>query len=294
MIRGVAIGTVAYVLWGLSPVYWRSVGSVASGDIVIHRVLTSALLLAAFQFAGHTFARVRALLIDRRARGMFVLTAVLLVSNWLVFVWAVNDDRVLEASLGYFINPLVSVVLGVVVLKERLRLGPMLAVGIAAGGVVVLTIDVGSVPWVSLFLAGTFALYGLVRKISPAGSLDGLSLEMFVLFPFALVVLLIQMASGDSVFTTSSVAMNVWLLGAGVITAAPLLLFATAARQIELWLVGMLQFIAPTLQFILGAIVWNEPWSGGQAAGFIIIWIALVVFALEPLVKPNRRMQPIG
>jgi len=283
MKRGVVIGAAAYVLWGLSPIYWRSVDSVAAGDIVIHRVLTTLLFLAAVQFAGHTFGRVRALVADRRARAMFVLTAALLASNWLVFVWAVNDDRVLEASLGYFINPLVSVVLGVVVLKERLRIGSLVAVAIAAVGVVVLAIDVGTVPWVSLYLAATFALYGLVRKTSPAGSLDGLTLEMFVLFPFALVAMLVQVGSGDSVFTTASVGLNFWLVGAGVVTAAPLLLFASAARQIELWLVGMLQFIAPTIQFVLGAVVWNESWSGGQAVGFIIIWAALGVFVVEQL-----------
>ena len=294
MNRGVVVATMAYVLWGLSPIYWRAVDSVSASDIVIHRVLTTAVLLGAFQFAGHTFGRVRAVVADPRARWMFVLTAVLLVSNWLVFVWAVNDDRVLETSLGYFINPLASVVIGVVVLKERLRPGPMLAVGIAACGVVVLTIDVGTAPWVSLFLAATFALYGLVRKISPAGSLDGLTLEMFVLFPFALVILLFLAGSGESVLTTSSVGMNVWLLGAGVVTAAPLLLFASAVRQIELWLVGMLQFIAPTIQFFLGAVVWNEPWSGGQAAGFIIIWLALAVFVLEPLVSPGGRLRRLS
>jgi len=283
MNRGVVIGATAYVLWGLSPIYWRSVDTVAAGDIVVHRVLTTLLFLVAVQFAGRTFGRVRELLIDRRARWMFVLTASLLASNWLVFVWAVNDDRVLEASLGYFINPLVSVLIGVVVLKERLRLGSLVAVVVASVGVVVLAIDVGTVPWVSLFLAGTFALYGLIRKTSPAGSLDGLTLEMFVLFPFALVLLLVQVGTAESVFTTSSPAMNVWLLGAGVVTAAPLLLFATAARRIELWLVGMLQFIAPTLQFILGAVVWDEPWSGGQAVGFIIIWAALGVFVADQL-----------
>ena len=283
MNRGVVIGATAYVLWGLSPIYWRSVDSVATGDIVIHRVLTSLVFLAGAQFAVHTFGRLRTLVADRRARAMFVLTATLLASNWLVFVWAVNDDRVLEASLGYFINPLVSVVLGVVVLKERWRVGSLLAVVIAAIGVVVLAIDVGSLPWVSLFLAATFALYGLVRKTSPAGSLDGLTLEMFVLCPFALVALLVHVGNGTSVFTTASIGLNVWLVGAGVVTAAPLLLFATAARQIELWLVGMLQFIAPTIRFVLGAVVWNEAWSGGQAVGFIVIWIALAVFVVDQL-----------
>lgn len=289
MHRGVAIGALAYVCWGLSPLYWRSVDSVAAGDVVVHRILTTGVFLVALQLLGRTLRRVRTLLVDPRARWMFVLTAVLLATNWLVFVWAVNDDRVLEASLGYFINPLASVVLGVVVLGERLRPGALVAVVIATLGVVVLAVDVGSLPWVSLVLAATFALYGLVRKTSPAGSLDGLTLEMFVLFPFALGVLLLRAGQGESVLTEASVGMNVWLLGAGVVTAAPLLLFAHAARQIDLWLVGMLQFIAPVLQFVLGAVVWGEPWSGGQAVGFVIIWTALAVFVADQLRAARRR-----
>ena len=281
MNRGVLIGASAYVLWGLSPIYWRLVDDVAAVDVVLVRTVSTMLLLLALHAAGRTFGRLRSHIVDRRAAAMFVLTAVALGANWLVFVWAVNNDRVLEASLGYFINPLVSVVLGVVVLRERLRVGPMLAVAIAAVGVIVLAIDVGSVPWVSLVLAGTFGLYGLIRKTSPAGSLDGLTLEMAVLVPFALLALTVRAAMGDGVAGVSVPTRDLWLLGAGVITAAPLLLFASAARRIELWLVGMLQFIAPTLQFILGAVVWDEPWSGGQAVGFVIIWSALAVFVID-------------
>lgn len=292
MNRGVLIGAAAYVLWGLSPIYWRLADDVGSSDVVVSRIVATALLLGAIQLIGRTLPRLRALAADRRARPMFALTAALLASNWLVFVWAVNDERVLEASLGYFINPLVSVVLGVVVLRERLRIVPLVSVGIAAVGVVVLTIDVGALPWVSLFLAGTFGLYGLIRKTSPAGSLDGLTLELSVMFPFALAVLAGRALLGDGVIGASTPWRDVWLLGSGVVTAAPLLLFANAARRIELWLVGMLQFIAPTLQFVLGAIIWNEEWSGGQAVGFVIIWAALTVFMLEPLVISRRRVRP--
>lgn len=285
MNRGVVIGAVAYTLWGLSPIYWRLVDDVAAGDVIIFRILATAALLAAMQIIGKTVSRVRAHLVDPRARWMFVLTAALLSANWLVFVWAVNDERVLEASLGYFINPLVSVVLGVVVLRERLRIAPMISVAVAAVGVMVLAIDVGTIPWVSLFLAGTFAIYGLIRKTSPAGSLDGLTLELFALLPVALVFLVVRAAMGDGVAGPSVPGRDLWFLGTSIVTAAPLLLFATAARRIELWLVGMLQFIAPTLQFLLGVVVWNEEWSGGQAAGFIIIWIALAIFAMEPLMR---------
>lgn len=285
MNRGVVIAATAYVLWGLSPIYWRLVDDVASGDMVIHRIVATALLLGAIQVIGKTLPRLRALIADRRARAMVALTAGLLGTNWLLFVWAVNDERVLEVSLGYFINPLVSVVLGIVVLGERLRLLPAVAVGIAVVGVIVLTIDVGHLPWVSLLLAGTFGLYGLIRKTSPAGSLDGLSLELAILLPIALIFLVARGATGHGVIGTSVPARDLWILGTGVVTAAPLLLFATAARKIELWLVGMLQFIAPTIQFILGVVVWDEEWSGGQAVGFVIIWCALVVFAAEPLLR---------
>ncbi|GJM39508.1 MAG: membrane protein [Acidimicrobiales bacterium] len=281
MNRGVLIGASAYVLWGLSPIYWRLVDDVGSLDVVLARTVATTLLLLAFHVAGRTFVRLRSHIEDRRAAAMFVLSAALLAGNWLIFVWAVTNERVIETSLGYFINPLLSVVLGVAVLRERLRVGSMVAVAIAAVGVVILTIDVGSLPWVSLSLAASFAAYGLIRKTSPAGSLDGLTLEMLALVPIALVALALRAAMGDGVAGVSVPARDLWLLGAGVMTAAPLLLFATAARRIELWLVGMLQFIAPTLQFILGAVVWDEPWSGGQVVGFVFIWSALGVFVVD-------------
>ncbi|MDW3217023.1 MAG: EamA family transporter RarD [Acidimicrobiales bacterium] len=281
MNRGVLIGASAYVLWGLSPIYWRLVDDVGSLDVVLARTVATAFLLLALHVGGRTFTRMRSHIADRRAAGMFVLSATLLGGNWLIFVWAVTNERVIETSLGYFINPLLSVVLGVLVLGERLRVGSMVAVAIAAVGVMILTIDVGSLPWVSLSLAASFAAYGLIRKTSPAGSLDGLTLEMLALVPIALVALAIRAAMGDGIAGVSVPGRDLWLLGAGVMTGAPLLLFANAARRIELWLVGMLQFIAPTLQFILGAVVWNEPWSGGQVVGFVFIWSALGVFVVD-------------
>jgi chloramphenicol-sensitive protein RarD len=290
MNRGALTALAAYVLWGLSPIYWRLVDDVASIDVVLGRTVATGLFLLALHLGGKTLHRVRSQVTSPRAAGMFVLTAALLGSNWLIFVWAVNNERVLEASLGYFINPLVSVVLGVVVLRERLRLLPMLSVGIAAVGVVVLALDVGAVPWVSLTLALTFGAYGLIRKTSPAGSLDGLTLEMCVLIPIAVAALAFRAFAGDGVVGVSVPGRDVWLLGAGVMTAAPLLLFANAARQIELWLVGMLQFTAPTIQFFLGTVVWDEPWSGGQAVGFIIIWLALIAFATEPIKRQRDRI----
>ena len=292
MNRGVVIAVGAYVLWGLSPIYWRLVEGIPAGDVIIFRVVMTALLLSVIHLIGRTGPRIRARFGDPRQLAVFALTATLLGTNWLVFVWAVNNERVLDASLGYFINPLVSVLLGVVVLGERLRPASTISVCVAALGVGVLAVDLGTLPWVSLLLAVTFGAYGLLRKTSSAGSLDGLTLEVFVLLPVALGFLVIRGATADGVAGISDPARDLWLIGTGLMTATPLLLFASAARRIELWLVGMLQFIAPTLQFLLGVVVWNESWSGGQAVGFVIIWCALAIFAAEPVIRARRRPRP--
>lgn len=282
------IAASAYVLWGLSPIYWRLVDDVAAIDIVLFRIVACFLLLSVVHLIGSTWGRARSVAAEPRARIAFVATAALLSSNWLVFIWAVNNERVLEVSLGYFINPLLSVVLGVVVLREKLAPATVAAVAIASLGVVVLAIDVGTVPWVSLVLAGTFALYGLIRKTSPAGSLDGLTMEVMVMLPIAVAFVVWRALEGDGVVSSSMPVRNLWLLGTGAVTAAPLLLFASAARQIPLWLIGMLQFIAPTIQFLLGVLAWDEEWSGGQAVGYVIIWFALVIFASDSLRKARR------
>lgn len=279
--QGVLLGVWAYLLWGLSPIYWRIEGDVPLFDVILWRIAAAAVLLVGWQLLNGSLSRLRALVATPRNLGMFVLTSLLLATNWIAFIWVVTTDRVLEASLGYFTNPLMSVVLGVVVLRERLRLVPMITVLIAACGVLVLALDVGSVPWTALYLGGSFALYGLFRKTSPAGSWDGLTIEVLLLLPFVLSLLVYRALSGDGVFGLSDIGLDIWLIGAGAMTIAPLLLFAASARRIELWFVGMLQFLAPTIQFFLGVWLWNEPWGGGQALGFVLIWIALVVFVVD-------------
>ena len=288
MNRGVLLGVLAYLLWGLSPIYWRIEGDVPLFDVILWRAAAAAALLVGWQVIGGSLPRLRALVARPRHFLMFALTATLLATNWVAFIWVVTTDRVLEASLGYFINPLMSVVLGVLVLRERLRLVPMLTVLIAACGVLVLALDVGSVPWIALYLAGSFALYGLFRKTSPAGSWDGLTIEMLVLFPFVLCLLVVRALSGDGVFGLSDVGLDIWLIGTGAMTIAPLLLFSASARRIKLWIVGMLQFLAPTIQFFLGVFLWNEPWSGGQALGFVLIWLALIVFVADTGLQIHR------
>jgi chloramphenicol-sensitive protein RarD len=204
------------------------------------------------------------------------------------FIWAVTSDRVLEASLGYFLNPLVSVVLGVTVLGERLRRGQWFAVALAGLGVAVLSIDLGSLPWISLFLAITFGLYGLVRKTAPVESLDGLTIEVAAMAPLAAIALGVFTADGAGAATVAGIGGWIWVAGASLMTAAPLLLFGWAARRIELWLVGVLQYITPTLQFLLGVLAYDETWSGGQVVGYVVIWIGLALFGAEGVRNRSR------
>ncbi len=294
MSRGILLGLSAYLLWGLSPLYWKLLDHLSSADVVIHRILATGVVLALAHTVLRTWRRLGSEARNPRTRTNALLAGTMLAANWLVFVWAVANDQVVETSLGYFINPLLSVVLGVAVLGEHMRRLQWIAVGIAALGVVVLTIDVGTLPWVSLALAGTFGVYGLVRKTSPVGSLDGLSLEMAAMAPFALVALAVRGAAGEGIVGLSDPGLDLLLLGTGVVTAAPLLLFASAARTTELSTLGLMQYVAPTIQFLLGVIVFGEEWSGGQALGFVIIWSALALFAAEGFARARQRPRPIA
>lgn len=289
MSKGVLAGVAAYVLWGLSPIYWKWLDEVGSGDIVAHRILATLIVLALAHSVLRSWRRLRSEARSSSVRKAALLAGSLLAANWLVFVWAVSAGHVVETSLGYFINPLLSVVLGVVVLGEHMRRLQWIAVGLATIGVAVLAIDLGTLPWVSLALAGTFGFYGLIRKTSTVGSLDGLTLEMAVMAPFALTAVLVRGALGEGVVGLHQPGLDLLLLGAGVVTASPLLLFASAARRIALSTLGLLQYIAPTLQFLLGVAVYGEDWNGGQVLGFMVIWIALAVFAIEGLAVSHRR-----
>ena len=281
--KGVAAGLGAYLIWGLGPLFWNQLDDVAAGDVVIFRMAATFATLVVVHLVRRSGRHLMEVARDRRAMSLAVTTGLLLGVNWLVYVWAVYDHRILEASLGYFINPLVNVVLGVMILGERLRPVQWVAVAMAAAGVVVLTIDVGTLPWVSLVLAGTFGVYGLIRKTSPAGPLEGLTLEMAVLLPLAVAVIAWRAVGGHGAVGAAVPSRDLLLLATGMFTAAPLLLFATAARRIDLSVVGILQYVAPTLQFLLGVFVYGESWSGGQVVGYFIIWAGLVVFAVDSI-----------
>lgn len=270
----------AFAIWGLAPLYFKAVGSVPPVEIVVHRVLWSALLLAVLLALWRGFGHLRRLRTEPRLLAVLTLTAVLTGSNWLVFVWAISADRVLEASLGYFINPLVSVLLGRLFLGERLRPLQQVAVALACAGVLWRMLQVGALPWVALFLALTFGFYGLLRKRAPIDAVSGLFVETLLTLPLALAWLGWLAVHGELNFGHG--AATDWLLPlAGVLTAVPLMLFAFGAQRLPLSTIGFLQYIAPTLNFVLAVFVFREPFDNLQLIGFGLIWAALAVYSLD-------------
>ncbi|MGY1591162.1 EamA family transporter RarD [Geodermatophilus sp. SYSU D00708] len=280
---GVASGLAAYGLWGLFPLYFPLLEPAGGVEIVAHRVVWSLLFVAVLLTAVRRWGQVRAVFADRRALLVLLGAAVLIAVNWLVFVLAVNSGHVVETSLGYFINPLVSVLLGVVVFAERLRVLQWVAVGIAAGAVAVLTVDYGRPPWIALTLAATFGLYGLMKKVVRVEAAPGLFVETALVAVPALVLLVVLQVRGDGTFGSAGVGHSLLLVSSGIATAIPLLLFAAATRRVPLSTVGLLQYVTPLMQLAIGVFVYREPMPPARLAGFVIVWIALAVFTVDSL-----------
>jgi len=280
MNKGIWYALGAYVLWGLFPIYWKWLQDVPALQVIGHRVGWSFILLMIVIFATKQWTQLRSTL-TWRVLGIYLSAGLLLSVNWLIYVWGVNSGHIVETSLGYFINPLLSVLLGMIFLGERLRPMQWLPVGLAALGVIYLTWAYGSLPWIALSLAFSFGFYGLVKKISPLGSLYGLTLETGLVFLPALGYLLFTEGAGQGAFGHIGVVSDLLLVGAGVVTTVPLLMFASAARRIPLTMVGIMQYIAPTLQFLLGVLIYKEPFTTSKLIGFSMVWIALVVFWVE-------------
>ncbi len=280
MKKGILYGLAAYALWGLFPVYWKWLREVPALQLLGHRIGWSFLLLMAIILITYRWTGFRAAL-TRRTLAIYAVAAVALAINWLVYVWSVNADYVVEASLGYFINPLLSVLLGVIVLRERLRPIQWVPIGLAAAGVTYLTLSYGGRLWIPIVLAVSFGFYGLLKKIAPLNSLFGLTLETGILFVPALAYLLFVQFQGDGKFLHLGAVSDLLMVGAGVVTTVPLLLFASAARRIPLSMVGVLQYITPTLQFLLGVLVYHEPFDRTRLIGFSIVWAALIFFWAE-------------
>lgn len=282
----------AYVMWGLLPLYWHALDGIPAPELLSHRIIWSCLLLGVVLVAGRQMRPLITKVASPRILAIYAIAAVLMGVNWFTYVWAVNAGFVVETSLGYFINPLISVVFGVMFLRERLRAAQWVAVGLAATGVAYLTIIYGSLPWIALTLAVTFALYGLVKKLAPLNSLQGLGLETGLLFaPAAAYVLLFAGEPGGRIVGASAATIAL-LVGAGVMTTAPLLLFGVAARRIPLVWIGLLQYIAPTIQFMLGVFVFHETMTAEKLVGFSAVWLALAVFAVEGMISHRATLVP--
>jgi chloramphenicol-sensitive protein RarD len=286
--KGVLFGLGAYLSWGFLPVYFKHLGGVLPTEVVAQRVLWSVLLLAFLIAGARRWPHLRTAIANPRALKILTASALLIGANWLIYIWAIGANHVLETSLGYFLNPLVNVVMGVVLLKERLTRAQGIAVGLAAVGVFVLAVGASSGLWISLALAGTFATYGLLRKIAPVESLEGLSIETILLAPVAALYLGWLSMRGELAFGSDE-QVSLLLAFGGVVTAVPLLLFAAAARRLRYSTLGFLQYLAPTIQFLLAVFAYGEPLTTPHIVCFVLIWSGLAVFAADGLRRAPRR-----
>ncbi|HEX8613312.1 MAG TPA: EamA family transporter RarD [Telluria sp.] len=286
MRTGILSAALAFLCWGLFPLYFHALKEVPPAQIMGHRVLWSLLFLVIVLTIRQQWKWLGALRQQPRVVASFALSALLLSLNWLLYIWAVNSGHVIEASLGYFINPLFNVMLGFLVLKERLRVVQWLAIALATCGVLWLTWQAGRMPWIALLLAASFGGYGLLRKTASLGALEGLSFETMLLFPFALGFVIWLTMTGDNAFLNTPSNGTRWLLiASGPITAIPLLLFASGARKIPLSVLGLLQYIGPTIQLSLGIFLFHEAFTQERMIGFAIIWSALALYAAEGLLR---------
>ena len=288
--RGFLLGLAAYTLWGVLPLYFKAVAAVPAIDIVAHRILWSLPFLALLIVIGKGWPKVRSAIADRRALAMLSLTALLIGGNWLLYTYAVTSGHILAASFGYYLNPLANVLLGRFVLKEQLTGRQWMAVAIAGAGISVLAAGALGQLWISLTLCVSFALYGLLRKVVRADAMSGLAIETALLFPLALACLGWRTADGVPAFGSTQMQTGLLLL-AGVVSTTPLLLFTAAARKLAYSTLGMLQFIAPTLQFIIAVAVYGEPFTRAHAIAFAAIWTALALY-VSVLVSAPRLPQP--
>lgn len=290
MNKGILNGIAAYALWGFFPIYWKLLHDVPAPQLLSHRIGWSFLLLLAVILITKQWDEFRSTFNARTFR-IYLIAALLIGVNWLTYVWAVNAGFIIETSLGYFINPLLSVLMGVIFLRERLRAAQWIPVTLAAIGVIYLSFGYGRLPWIALLLAFSFGFYGLTKKLAPLGSLYGLTLETGILFLPAVIYLGIVQANNTAVFLHSGVTDDLLMIGAGLVTTIPLLLFASAAKQIPLSVLGILQYLAPTIQFLIGIFIYKEEFDTSRLIGFGIVWLALIIFWVESYLA-NRAPVP--
>lgn len=284
---GIAYALGAFAWWGLNPLYFKAVADLPVLEVVGHRVLWSVLLLAILITTGRRWSAIR-MIFRRRMLLLLALSGTILLVNWSLYIWSVVSAQLLQASLGYYINPLVSMLLGFLVLRERMRPGQWFAIALAAAGVLNLAIAYGVFPWLALALAVTFGVYGLLRKLGPTDSLEGLFVETLLVLPIAAGPILYYAAVGKGAFGSGSFGMDALLMLAGPVTAIPLLWFIAAARRLRLATIGFCQYLNPTLQLILGALVFDEPFTRAHLVTFALIWTAIAIYSVDTL-RGHRR-----
>ncbi|OMP67449.1 EamA family transporter RarD [Domibacillus epiphyticus] len=293
MKSGILFTASSFIIWGLIPIYWKLISSVSSYEILANRIIWSFVFMIILLLLMKKLAPLRDVLIEVKThpkKSIALSIASLLISiNWFVFIWAVNHDHIIETSMGYYINPLMSVLLGIVVLKEALSKTQLLSFLLAATGVLIMTFSYGSFPWVSLSLAVSFAFYGLAKKMIKMDAAVGLTIETAVVMPFAILFLIYVSMKGSISLFSGDVKTDLLLMGGGILTAIPLLLFGHGAQKIPLYMIGFLQYIAPTMTLLLGVLVYHEPFTSSQILSFMFIWSALAVFTFGQIRGPQKK-----
>jgi chloramphenicol-sensitive protein RarD len=279
----------AFFIWGLGVIYWKALSDVPALEIIVHRVVWAFIVLLISIVIGRLRHEFVSALKDLRVLLTLLLTAVILAGNWLLYVWAINNNYILQGSLGYYINPLVNVVFGVLFLRERLRPAQIAAVLLAGLGVVYLTFSYGEFPWIALALASSFGLYGLIRKVAPVGPLVGLSVEVVLMTVPAAIYLIYLGAKGSGSFLRGSLSTDLLLLGTSVLTVVPLTFFTAGAKRLNLSTVGLLQYMAPTIMFLLAVFYYHEPFLKAQVWTFIMIWTALIIYSTDSVIYYRRK-----
>ncbi len=289
--KGILYAIAAYIMWGLFPIYWKQLESIDASQLIGHRFGWSFFLLILFVLLTRQWKKFRSVAFNKKTIRIYLIAALLICVNWFTFVWAIIHNYVVETSLGYYINPLFSVLLGVVIFRERLRPVQWIPIALAVIGVIYLTVSYGALPWIALTLAFSFGLYGLVKKIAPLNSLYGLTLETGLMFLPAFGYLLFCELTGQGAFLHSG-ALEDWMMaGAGLVTVIPLLLFSAAVPRVPLTTIGVLQYINPTMQFLLGVFIYKEPFTRDSLIGFSIVWAGLILFWVEGLYA-RRNLAP--
>jgi chloramphenicol-sensitive protein RarD len=287
--RGLLLGVAAYTLWGAFPLYWVLLEPAGALEILAHRILWSLVTMGVIVVLLRRTTQLRALFRDRRVFALLAVGAAVITVNWATYIWGVNNGRVVEASLGYFINPLVTVLMGVFILGERLRPLQWGAMAVAGTAVAVLALDYGRLPWVALVLAFSFGTYGLAKKTANAGAIESLTLETILLAPIAAAYIAWLVATGQSNFGSHGTGHALLFTTTGIVTAIPLICFGGAAIRVSMVTLGLLQYLAPILQFALGVVWFHEDMPPGRWVGFILVWIALAIFTVEAIHHHRRR-----